>query len=336
VRRLTISRGFTMPGTIDVREAAAQAEREAIRAREMQRRGPPVVVAPADPPVVIGAMGWMRDVPDFRDYAHDHEKVKPLIEHLKLPQAPGALPADIDLRPYCTRIENQGALGSCTANAGVGMYEYFIKLRYGKEFDLSRLFLYKVTRNLLHWTGDTGGFLRTTMGALVLFGVPPEEYWPYVIGTFDAEPSAFCYSFAEDFQALTYFRLDAGAVPRDQLLARIKTFLAAGVPPMFGFTVYNSIAQAATTGEVPFPAPTDRVVGGHAVLAVGYSDTKKIKNTTSGAETNGALLIRNSWGTGWGAAGYGWLPYDYVLRSLAVDWWSMLKGEWVATGVFGQ
>ncbi len=45
-------------------------------------------------------------------------------------------------------------------------------------------------------TGDTGSFLRTTMGALSLFGVPPEEYWAYDVADFDKEPTAFCYAFA--------------------------------------------------------------------------------------------------------------------------------------------
>lgn len=48
----------------------------------------------------------------------------------------------------------------------------------------------------------------------------------------------------------------------------------------------------------------------------------------------GPLLIRNSWGTGWGDAGYGWLPYEYVLKGLAEDFWSILKKEWVDTGEF--
>jgi C1A family cysteine protease len=87
---------------------------------------------------------------------------------------------------------------------------------------------------------------------------------------------------------------------------------------------------------MPFPTPADKVVGGHAVVVAGYNDTIKIKNTGAGAaETTGALLIRNSWGTGWGDGGYGWLPYEYVLRGLAVDWWTLISAKWVDTGKFG-
>jgi C1A family cysteine protease len=68
---------------------------------------------------------------------------------------------------------------------------------------------------------------------------------------------------------------------------------------------------------------------------VGYDDKMKIKNTNPGAqETTGALLIRNSWGTGWGSGGYGWLPYEYVMKGLAIDWWSLIKNEWIDTGMF--
>jgi C1A family cysteine protease len=104
---------------------------------------------------------------------------------------------------------------------------------------------------------------------------------------------------------------------------------------MFGFTVYSSISQAQTTGKIPIPTAAERVLGGHAVDAVGYDDAMKVKNSTPGAvETTGALLIRNSWGN-WGPlGGYLWLPYDYVLKGLAVDWWALLKNEWVDTQIF--
>lgn len=100
------------------------------------------------------------------------------------------------------------------------------------------------------------------------------------------------------------------------------------------FTVYASISQANATGKIPYPAVGENIVGGHAVVAVGYDDTITIKNTNDGVERTGALLIRNSWGTGWGDHGYGWLPYDYVIKQLAIDWWSLIKSEWIDTNVF--
>ena len=120
-----------------------------------------------------------------------------------------------------------------------------------------------------------------------------------------------------------------------ELLARIKIYLAYGLPSMFGFTVYSSINQASRTGRIPFPTRGERRRGGHAVDVVGYDDTMEIQNGNGGRPTKGALLIRNSWGREWGEAGYGWLPYDYVLRGLAVDFWSLLRNEWVDTGQFG-
>jgi C1A family cysteine protease len=298
---------------------------------------------------VIPAMGWLPDYPDIRDVTFQSERVPSKLQALGQPSvkqmlakvgattsAPAALPTSVDLRPWCSPIEDQKTIGSCTAHAGVGLVEYFERRAFGKHLDASRLFLYKVTRNLLKWTGDTGAFLRSTMYALTLFGVPPEEYYPYNIADFDKEPSAFCYAFAQSYQAISYYRLDPPGTARDALLARIKTELSKGLPSMFGFTVYSSISQGNTTGKIPYPTRGERVEGGHAIDAVGYDDNLKIKNTNPGGiETTGALLIRNSWGTGWGSAGYGWLPYKYVLDGLATDWWSLIKSEWIDTGQFG-
>ncbi|CCI19998.1 Similar to tr/Q3VKM6/Q3VKM6_9CHLB Peptidase C1A [Microcystis aeruginosa PCC 9807] len=298
---------------------------------------------------VIPAMGWLPDYPDIRDVTFQSERVPSKLQALGQPSvkqmlakvgattsAPATLPASVDLRPWCSPMEDQKTIGSCTAHAGVGLVEYFERRAFGKHIDASRLFLYKVTRNLLKWTGDTGAFLRSTMYALTLFGVPPEEYYPYNIADLDKEPSAFCYAFAQSYQAISYYRLDPPGTARDALLARIKTELSKGLPSMFGFTVYSSISQGNTTGKIPYPTRGERVEGGHAIDAVGYDDNLKIKNTNAGGiETTGALLIRNSWGTAWGSAGYGWLPYKYVLDGLATDWWSLIKSEWVDTGQFG-
>ncbi|GBL14420.1 hypothetical protein MTo_01718 [Microcystis aeruginosa NIES-1211] len=298
---------------------------------------------------VIPAMGWLPDYPDIRDVTFQSERVPSKLQALGQPSvkqmlakvgattsAPAALPTSVDLRPWCSPMEDQQTIGSCTAHAGVGLVEYFERRAFGKHLDASRLFLYKVTRNLLKWTGDTGAFLRSTMYALTLFGVPPEEYYPYNIADFDKEPSAFCYAFGQSYQAISYYRLDPPGTTRSNLLTQIKTYLANGLPSMFGFTVYSSISQGNTTGKIPYPTRGERVLGGHAIDAVGYDDNLKIKNTNAGGiETTGALLIRNSWGTGWGSSGYGWLPYKYVLDGLATDWWSLIKSEWVDTGQFG-
>jgi C1A family cysteine protease len=281
-------------------------------------------------------LGWLPDYPDFRDYTEEEKSVKVMLKKVGVEKAAKVtIPAAVDLRAWCPPIEDQGSIGSCTANAGVASVEYFERRAFGKHIDASRLFLYKATRNLLHWTGDTGAFLRSTMGAMVLFGVPPEEYWKYIVADYEKEPPAFCYAFASNYRAISYYRLDPPGTTKSALLTHIKTNLAGGLPSMFGFTVYSSYTQAPSTGKIPYPTKGEKIVGGHAVVAVGYDDNLKIKNNTTGAsEYKGALLIRNSWGTGWGNNGYGWLPYEYVLKGLAIDWWTLIKAEWIDTGAF--
>jgi len=281
------------------------------------------------------AMGWIPDYPDIRDYTELREEIK-LILGAKGPLKAKSLPSSIDLREWCSPVEDQGQIGSCTANAGVGVIEYYERKSFKRHLDASRLFLYKVTRNLMKMKGDTGAYLRTTMGAMVLFGVPPETYWPYSDDgdKFDKEPPAFCYAFAQNYQALKYFRHDPPGLKAEETLKKVKTYLASGHPAMFGFTVYNSIEQTDTTGRIPFPSQKENIEGGHAVVAVGYDDKMVIQNKYGKIKTTGALLIRNSWGKGWGEKGYGWLPYEYVSKGLAEDFWSVTKKEWVDTEQF--
>ncbi|HSA95558.1 MAG TPA: C1 family peptidase [Acidobacteriota bacterium] len=291
-------------------------------------------------------LGWIPDYPDFRDYTETTKEVVEVLAPTGLaapqerrpsrPKAPKAAPASVDLRAWASAVEDQGMLGSCTAQAGAGVIEYYERKSFGRHIEASRLFLYKVTRNLMKMKGDTGGYLRLTIGAMVLFGVPPEEYWPYTDdeNAFDKEPPAFCYAFAQNYKTILYFRHDPPGASKPKVVDRLKTYLAAGHPAMFGFTVYSSIEQASTTGRIPYPSAREKIEGGHAVVAMGYDDAMTIRNETGGGETKGALLIRNSWGTGWGEAGYGWLPYEYVTKGLAEDFWSVLKKEWVDTGAF--
>ena len=291
--------------------------------------------------------GWLPPTPDMRDYTEEKADIPDMA--MKLGIAPSAAPTiseKVDLREWCSSIENQGSIGSCTAHAAVGVVEYFQRRAFGRYIDGSRLFVYKATRNLMGVTGDTGAWLRNTMGALALCGVPPERYWKYTdkkppapegVRTFDDEPPAFVYAVADNYEALRYFCHDplGRNVPPDTVLSRVKSFIAAGIPSMFGFFGFPSFGKSNVPGGIPYPCPGEKAQWGHAIVAVGYDDKMKIKNTQCNKETEGAFLIRNSWGTGWGDKGYGWLPYDYVLSKLAVDFWSLLRMEWVDTKHFG-
>jgi C1A family cysteine protease len=296
--------------------------------------------------------GWMRDLPDFRDNSpkttHLSKKqtergakksISEILSPLKLNddkiKSKKALSTKEDLREWCSPIEDQGQIGSCTAHASVGLYEYYERRAFGRHVDGSRLFVYKVSRNLLGWEADDGAYLRTAIATLALFGVPPEKYWPYLEHKFNDEPSAFLYSYAQNFQALLYYRLDGVGVTKPVLLDRIKDHLRNGLPLIFGFTCYASIDDA-DDGNIPFPDKKEDLDGGHAVMAVGFDDSKIITHPKhKDIKTKGAIMIRNSWSEDWGNKGYGWLPYEYVLHGIADDWWSMTKAEWIDTKQFG-
>lgn len=283
-------------------------------------------------------MGWLPDYPDFRDY-----NIWNHIDYFRADYSLGrfefqsvyddftSLTGSIDLRGFCPPIKNQGQIASSTANAVAVAIEYH-DLRAWRNYKnvsrVSRLFLYKNARNLANLNGDSGASLRSTLESLLLFGAPPEDYWPYTdeVPDFDKEPSAFYYSLSHHnkyFNTYHYFSHYTPNLTTDAVLASVKTALVAGIPSVFGFRVFKSINQAATTGKIPFPSLSERILGGQAVVAVGYDDKMIIKNATCDIETQGALLISNSWGDKWGDRGYGFLPYEYVLKGIAKDFWAI-------------
>lgn len=295
----------------------------------------PLQLAHTEDPV---GTGWLPPLPDLRDYTEGEHDIPEMSAKLGISaDTDPALPEQVDWRKYCSEIENQGELGSCTAHAAVGAAEYYQRRAFNDHVNGSRLFVYKVTRSLMGVTGDTGAWLRNTMGALVYCGLAPERFWPYRVEEFDQDPPPFVYSVADRYQALKYFCHDplGQKRPRDQVLVRVKAYLAAGVPSMFGFFGFGSFQEADVPGGIPFPCPGEQARWGHAVMAVGYDDSLEITNTHCREATRGALLIRNSWGKGWGDDGYGWLPYDYVLHDYAQDFWSLISMDWINTREFG-
>ena len=133
-------------------------------------------------------LGWLPELPDPRDYdIYAHPAISP-------PRGALLLPESVDLTEHCSPIENQGQLGSCTAQAVIGCVEYYQRQQRGQHTDASRLFLYKTSRDLHGWVGDTGMYVRSAMKAMSIFGAPPERYWPYDPSKLDAEPGPFAYA----------------------------------------------------------------------------------------------------------------------------------------------
>lgn len=252
---------------------------------------------PADKKPTVRTLGdkynlqWVPDKLDTRDYRYTITPAK--TSNL------------VDLRRYCTPIENQGNLGSCTGQAIAGAIE-LLNNRNGKHNDISRLFIYYYERLLLGTVNyDSGAYIRDGIKVTNKYGASLESYWPYDIRKFRQEPINEAKNDALRRKVTRYERVMDfnGCI----------NALSNGYPVVIGFHVYSSFMtnNVARTGNMPYPnTKRERLLGGHAVLLVGYNKTKKV------------FIARNSWGTSWGDKGYFYMPFDIIIKpNMSSDYW---------------
>lgn len=238
--------------------------------------------------------GWVAQRPDHRDFKFS--SIAPTVAQI---------PPSVDLRPLCPGVYDQGDLGSCTANAIAGAFEFDLLDQKLSDFIPSRLFIYFNERALEgDINQDNGAQIRDGMSSIKTLGVCSETDWPYDVSQFAVTPTDSVFQKASANKAIQYLALDAN-------LNQLKACLVAGFPFVFGMSVFDSFESetVAQTGVVPMPGENENCIGGHAVMCVGYDDTKD------------SFLVRNSWGTGWGLAGYFWLPYAYLANMS--DFWTL-------------
>jgi C1A family cysteine protease len=233
---------------------------------------------------------WKADRLDTRDYRYQvTQKLNPNL---------------VDLRKYCSPIENQGSLGSCTGQSIAGAIELLNK-RGGKHNDVSRLFIYYYERLILGTVNyDSGAYIRDGIKATNKYGASLESLWPHDIRKFRQEPITEAKNDALNRKVTRYERVNDfnGCIDA----------LSNGYPVIMGFRVYDSFMSknVARTGIMPYPnTKREKLLGGHAVLLVGYDKRRKV------------FIARNSWGTNWGDKGYFYMPFDIVKPNMSSDYW---------------
>jgi C1A family cysteine protease len=244
-------------------------------------------------------LGWKPDMPDQRDLMY-LEFFKPVKD----------LPTKVDLTDkFTVTVYDQGQLGSCTANAIAGAIQYLDRVtEHSDPIVPSRLFIYYNERDMEGSVDyDSGAYIRDGIKSVAKLGTCTEDHWPYDISKFTLRPPDSAYALAAKDRVAKYYRVG-------HTLQAMLNCIATGFPFVFGISVYDSFMNA-SNGDVPMPKKTESLLGGHAMLVVGYDETSK------------RFKIRNSWGPGWGDQGYGTLPFAYLENyHLGADYWT-IRGD---------
>ncbi|MFN2529484.1 MAG: C1 family peptidase [Candidatus Baltobacteraceae bacterium] len=243
--------------------------------------------------------GWHKDDPDGRD------RIFAAAQTLA-----AAFPNTVDLSgsPFEAPVLDQRPLSSCSAHAISAMFHFINAKEERKPLLPSRLFIYYNERKMENTVAtDAGAKIRNGIKSVAKIGVCDESDWPYDTAKFADAPPESCYRSALEHRAIEYLRIRGDR-------RELKACLAAGYPFVFGMSIYSNFftPEIAKSGAAPMPGEADQLLGGHAVMAVGYDETTK------------TFLVRNSCGDTWGRKGYFTLPYAFMeSRHLCDDFWTI-------------
>lgn len=215
------------------------------------------------------------------------------------------------LKKYFKEVSDQYSLSSCVANATADAFEAQIAHRRNCDpslvEDISRLFIYWNARNLENppaYYSDSGTRIRLAFDCMARYGAPSEKTYPYVLNKVNSRPTILSYREAIKNRISKFYRIDAVGLER---IAQIKQALSAGNPVVFGIKIANNFTKY--TGDSVIFNPGSGWIGSHAMIIVGWSEEKQ------------AFEVRNSWGSGWGNAGYCWMDKNYIASDVARDLW---------------
>lgn len=209
------------------------------------------------------------------------------------------LPTKFDLTNEQTPVRHQGNEGSCVGHAGGAVKEWMEQHDYGRFIGLSPRYIYEESKKISgHSEGTT---LKACAKVLVEKGICEDKFWEYKpreVG--ERKPGA-------DTNALKY-RIQPGYV-RITNEKELKASLIKYGTLLIGVLVYRNWKRQ-KNGHIPnlgfWEHWLGRPLGGHAIALVGYNDeTQEYK-------------FKNSWGTGWGENGYGYISYKHM-KAILMD-----------------